>query len=211
MVRSPSYAGVILAAGASSRMGSDKALLPWPPQTAANQMARGTFLSETIRSLLRASDFVLVVGGVNHTALASIVYTEAASLIINSDPLRGQFSSLQIGLQAVLDRGRDAAIVTLVDRPPANDETIKVLQNAFQTANDAIWSVVPEYSGTHGHPIVVGREMIEALLKAPVTSTGQDVNAAHRNQIQYVPVNDPSVALNINTPEDYQALLQANL
>ncbi len=63
-------------------------------------------------------DVVLVVVGKNEAALAPIVYANGASLVVNPDPERGQFSSLRVGLQEVLNRGRDAAMVTLVDRPP---------------------------------------------------------------------------------------------
>ncbi len=207
MTRAASFAGVILAAGESSRMGSDKALLPWPPQATGDTASPDSFLSAAIRSLSRAADFVLVVAGRNESALAPIVYAQGASLIVNPDPDRGQFSSLQIGLHEVLNRGRDAAIVTLVDRPPARADTIEKLRDAFQAAENNIWAVIPEVSGRHGHPYLVGREMIEAFLQAAPISTARDVEHRHLAHIQYLPVDDPCVALNINTPEDYAALL----
>jgi len=48
--------------------------------------------------------------------------------------------------------------------------------------------------------------MIEAFLRAPATSTARDVERQHQEHIQYVPVEDPWIAANINTPEDYAAL-----
>ena len=60
--------------------------------------------------------------------------------------------------------------------------------------------------GKHGHPIVLGREMIGALLKAPATSSARDVQHQHREHIEYVEVGDPLVTANVNTPEDYAAL-----
>ncbi len=211
MSRAPSFAGVILAAGESSRMGTDKALLPWPPQPTAQSPCRSpskeTFLSAAIRSLLQATDFVVVVAGNNEAALAPIAYANGASLITNPDPSRGQFSSLQIGLHEVLNRGRDAAVITLIDRPSVSAATVKFLRSAFESAPPNIWAVVPEFSGKHGHPYLAGRELMEAFLHAPATASARDIEHQHRNHIQYLAVDDPCVALNVNTPEEYAALL----
>jgi molybdenum cofactor cytidylyltransferase len=207
MTRAPSFAGVILAAGESSRMGRDKALLPWPPLPAGEAPSSETFLSAAIRSLALATDFVLVVVGKNESALAPIIFAHGASLAVNPDPSRGQFSSLQTGLHEVLNRGRDAAMVTLVDRPPASRRTIQTLRDAFEAADQNIWTVVPEFSGKHGHPYLVGREMMEAFLRVPATSIARDIEHQHQQRIQYLKVDDPQIALNINTPEDYAGLL----
>lgn len=206
MSSAASIAGVILAAGESSRMGLDKALLPWPPASRLQPPTKDTFLSATIRSLSLSTDFVVVVVGKNEAAIAPVVYAEGASVVVNPDPNRGQFSSLQIGLREVLNRGRDAAMITLVDRPPANSATIQILRDAYAAAGSDAWAVVPEFSGKHGHPYVAGRELIEAFLQAAPTANARDIEHAHRQHIVYVPVDDPMVVLNINTPEEYAAL-----
>ncbi|MGO9862459.1 MAG: NTP transferase domain-containing protein [Terriglobales bacterium] len=206
MERTPSFCGVILAAGESLRMGREQALLPWPPQPAGAALG-GTFLSAAIRMLLPHVDLVLVVAGKNEAALAPVVYANGASLVVNPDPSGGQFSSLRIGLQEVLSRGRDAAMVTMGDRPPVRMETIGKLEAAFeQAATRRKWAVIPEYQGTHGHPILVGRELMEAFLRAPESSNAQEVERAHQNEIEYVPVDDPLVTISVNTPEDYASL-----
>lgn len=197
MPLSPSFAGVILAAGVSSRMGQDKALLPW---------RGGTFLSSAIRALQPLTDLVIVVAGENEEMLAPVVNANAAFLERNLHPEQGQFSSLQVGLEAVLNRGRDAAIVTLVDRPAPSLETVERLKNEFLQADGQTWAVVPEHSGKHGHPIVIGREMIEAFLRAPASSNARDVEHAHQERIRYAPVDDPLVAVNVNTPQDLEQL-----
>ncbi len=199
---SPALCGVILAAGESSRMGRDKALLLWPPGADTGQ----TFLSAAIESLIPFTEMVMVVVGKNESALAPIVFAHGAFLVKNPKPERGQFSSLQVGLQEVLNRGRDAAIVTLVDRPPANPATLQILHDEFSNAPSGTWALIPEHSGHHGHPIVLGIEMIEAFLKAPATANARELEHEYREHIAYFPVNDPAVARNVNTPEEYAAL-----
>jgi molybdenum cofactor cytidylyltransferase len=208
MPHSASFAGVILAAGESSRMGADKALLPWPPPSPGQRPSSETFLGAAIRCLSLATDFVLVVAGKNEATLAPIAYADGASIVVNPTPERGQFSSLQVGLHEVLNRGRDTAIITLVDRPPASAITVQALREAYEAIGKNVWAVVPEYSGKHGHPFVAGREMIEAFLQAPPTSTAREVEHQHRDHILYVPVDDPFVAVNINTPADYALCLR---
>ncbi len=203
---SSSLCGVILAAGESSRMGRDKALLPWPPQP-AGIAPTGTFLSACIELFDPYVDVVLVVVGKNECDLAPVVYATGGSLVVNPEPERGQFSSLQAGLREVLNRGRDAAMITLVDRPPVKPATIQFLRGAFEHGLlQSKWAVIPEYNGSHGHPIFAGRSMIEAFLRAPESSNAREVEHADADKIVYIPVDDPQVTANVDTPEQYAAL-----
>src|SRR6478672_10307864 len=111
MTRAAGICGVILAAGASTRMGRDKALLPWPP-VAEGAPAVNTFLGAMIDLLQAECDQVLVVAGQNADSLQLVVDAHNAFLVLNPKPERGQFSSIQIGLREVLNRGRDAAFLT---------------------------------------------------------------------------------------------------
>ena len=208
MNRSPSLCGVILAAGESSRMGRDKALLPWPPSA---QLGRAqTFLGAQIERLHHHTELVIVVAGKNAESVRPIVYSSGAFLIVNPAPERGQFSSLQVGLQQVLNMGRDAAMITLVDRPPVAPATLDTLHAAFlQAVTEGAWALVPEFEGKHGHPVLVSREMIAAFLAASPTATARDVEHANQQRIRYFPVSDPLVTTNIDTPEDYAQLQHA--
>lgn len=203
----PGICGLILAAGESTRMGTDKALLPWPPVTSGVTSAGQTFLSAAIEALGPFTDMVIVVAGNNESALAPIGFANAAFLIKNPKPERGQFSSLQVGLQEVLNRGRDAALVTLVDRPPATAASLQALCDEFPIPGSGIWAVIPEYAGRHGHPILLVREMIEVFLKAPASSNAQEIEHQHQQHISYLAVEDPFLTQNIDTPQDYAALL----
>jgi molybdenum cofactor cytidylyltransferase len=212
MAQAAGICGVILAAGASTRMGRDKALLPWPP-VAEGVPAANTFLGAMIDLLQQESDLVLVVAGRNAANAESIVDAHGAFMVVNPDPDRGQFSSLQIGLREVLNRGRDAAFVSPVDRPPVLPGTVQALRAAFLNSETNIWAVVPEVSregsSVHGHPILIGREMIEQFLRAPAASVARDIEHAHQQHVLYVSVADIRVDSNIDTPEDYENLLRS--
>jgi len=209
MSRAPSLSGLILAAGESTRMGTDKALLAWPSAGSADPGPPGqTFLSSAIRALSPFTDVVTVVVGNNEQSLSPVIYATGAGLVRNPAPERGQFSSLQTGLRDVLNRGRDGAMITLVDRPPASAATLQALLTAFETALSAgKWMVVPDCGGKHGHPVLVGREMIEAFLRAPANSTARDIEHQNQQHIQYIAVDDPFVVSNVDTPQEYSALL----
>jgi molybdenum cofactor cytidylyltransferase len=214
MALAPSICGVILAAGFSTRMGRDKALLPWPPVAEGTPVAN-TFLGATIDLLQAYTDLVIVVAGRNEAALEPVAYAHGAFIAVNRAPERGQFSSLQAGMQEVLNRGRDAALIALIDHPPVLPNTVQALRDVFLNSGPDVWAVVPEVRRgeelVHGHPILVGREIIEAFLRAPADATARDVEHRYQQHIQYVPVHDVRVAANVDTPEDYERLFGSDL
>jgi molybdenum cofactor cytidylyltransferase len=212
MTRAAGICGVILAAGASTRMGRDKALLPWPP-VAEGTPAVNTFLGAMIDLLQAECDQVIVVAGQNADNLQLVVDAHNAFLVVNPKPERGQFSSIQVGLREVLNRGRDAAFLAPVDRPPVLPGTVQALRTAFLDTEPDVWVVAPEVSReagkVHGHPILIAREMMEAFLRAPATAVASDIEHEHQQHVLYVPVADERVAANIDTPEEYAHLLRA--
>jgi len=195
-------------------MGRDKALLPWPPVAEGTPVAN-TFLGATIDLLQAYSDLVIVVAGRNEAALEPVAYAHGASVAVNREPERGQFSSLQVGMHEVLNRGRDAALIALIDHPPVLPRTVQTLRDVFLNSGPDVWAVVPEVRRgedlVHGHPILVGREIIEAFLRAPAGATARDIEHGLQQFIQYVPVQDARVATNIDTPEDYERLFGSDL
>jgi molybdenum cofactor cytidylyltransferase len=183
-------------------MGRDKALLPW----------RGTtFLAAQIELLRPRTECVLVVAGKNCLSLQPVVEANGALLAVNQQPEMGQFSSLQTGLREALARGCDAVIFSLVDRPPVQPRTLQLLRQSFGQATEGIWAIHPEYAGRRGHPILLGREMISAFLRAPASSTAREVQDQHRERISCLLVDDPLTIANVNTPAEYEELAAQNL
>jgi molybdenum cofactor cytidylyltransferase len=190
-------------------MGRDKALLPWPAGHPGG--LRNTLLGAWIQLLQPHTDMVIVIGGANSRNLEPIIYSLGGFLVLNRTPELGQFSSLRVGLNEVLGRGRDSAIVALVDRPPVQPATMAHLHSAFLGALEQnFWAVVPEHDERHGHPVLLAREMLEALLRAQLTATARDILHANAARLCYVPVDDARVVMNINTQEDYDRLATEN-
>jgi molybdenum cofactor cytidylyltransferase len=214
MALSPTVCGVVLAAGFSTRMGRDKALLPWPPVAEGTPVAN-TFLGATIDLLQAHTDLVIVVAGKNAAAIGPVTYAHGAFLVSNPAPEQGQFSSMRVGLQAVLNQGRDAAFVALIDRPPVLPTTLQAMRAAFLNAASEVWAVVPEVQRgneiVHGHPILVGREMIETFLRSPANATARDIEHQYEQHVLYYPVADPRIITNIDTPEDYERLSRSEM
>jgi len=204
----PNMCGVILSAGASSRMGRDKALLPWPPAApGSTPSSNQILLSAAIAALQPFTQAVIVVAGKNAVNLAPVIAAKGALLVENPDPDRGQFSSLQVGLREVLNQGLAAAMITLVDCPPLSGGSMEQLCEAYDKAlASGKWGVAPEKNGRHGHPMLVSRNMIDAFLAAPVTSNARQVKWANPQAIEYVPVPDSLLSIDVNTPEEYAAL-----
>jgi len=204
IISSHRLCAVILSAGASSRMGQEKALLPWPPFADGKG---ATLLSASIAALKPFAEAVLVVAGHNAQSIAPVVAANGASMVQNPAPERGQFSSLQVGLQEVLARGCDAAMITLVDSPPLCESSMQSLIAAFERALvNCKWAVAPEHHGKRGHPLIATRALIDAFLAAPVTSNAREVKRAHAEKFESVPVPDELLCVDVNTPEQYAAL-----
>lgn len=187
-------------------MGTDKALLPWPPTDAGAAPSRHTLLSAAILAFEPHTRAVVVVAGRNADSIATIAGACGAYMVRNPDPDRGQFSSLQIGLGAVLEHDCDSAMITPVDCPPLAPASLALLYESFQRglARD-LWAVAPENKGKHGHPLLVSREFIRAFRDAPVDSNARSILHAHADRIEYVPVPDDLSRAGMNTPEEYSA------
>lgn len=203
-----SICGVILSAGASTRMGREKALLPWPPAVPGSPaIGNQTLLTASIEALKSFAELIILVAGKNAENLAPLAAVHGALIVQNPAPERGQFSSLQVGLHELVAQGYDAAMITLVDSPPLGSASMQKLYTAFEQALDrGMWGVQPENCGKHGHPLLANRALIDAFLSAPVMSNARTVKHQHAQLIKSISVPDSLLTVDVNTPEQYAAL-----
>lgn len=182
---------MILAAGASRRMGSPKALL---------EAGGETFLDRMIGLVQPFCTQVIVVLAHDADRIRAGV-RRPADFVVNPEPERGQLSSLQCGLRAV-HPGMDAVFYTPVDFPSIRAETVKALTTAFVPG---VAAIAPQHDGRHGHPVLLSAAVIPMFL-APDATTARDV--LHTTAVQYIDVNDPGILRDVDTPEDYRTVAE---
>jgi len=189
-----SYAGLILAAGESSRMGSPKALLEFRGET---------FIDRLIRCFSAyCTPVIVVLGHEPEVIRAGVRFPLQAVFVLNTEYERGQFSSMQCGLRAVPEDA-DGVVFTPVDHPNVEGATVvKLIESGALIA-------IPQYLGSHGHPVLFSRSLIPEFLALPPDSQARVVTHRHASEIGYIDVADAGILDDIDDPEAYHRLLQA--
>lgn len=190
---------IVLAAGASSRMGTPKALL--------DDGAGRPFVVRVVETLAAAGvDEILIVVGFHAAAVRDVIEGRrlAVRLIDNPAPQRGQLSSLQAGLAAVDRPGVVATLVTLVDVPLVQPRTVQAVVDAYRRHHALI--VRPSMGSRHGHPVLFDRAVFSALRQADPEQGAKPVIQTHAAQVLNVPVTDEGAFQDFDTKEDYKRL-----
>lgn len=182
-------------------MGRPKALLPWPP----TETSLGRHVIDTLRDAGLAP--LAIVTGEHHDQIAPIFHDTEVAVIFNARHQAGQLASLQVGLQwAFAASASDLALVTLVDVPSVRVETVRHLVAQARTSSALV--IRPDISGAHGHPVIWRRAAASLLDTADPAVGGRGVvrALAARGAVLDVAVDDPGVLVDVDTPEDYDAL-----
>ncbi len=189
-------AGIVLAAGASSRMGRDKALLRWDDKT---------FLEHLLAALRNAETGpVRVVLGGNADEVQKQISFGAGEVVVNPDWQKGMLSSLIAGLNS-LPADVEAAVVCLVDHPCVSSTLIRALRENFRTGGNLI--VVPTYRGRRGHPVLFSATLFDELRAAPLEVGARHVVRRHADDILEMPTEEEGVLLNTNDRAAYEKIL----
>jgi molybdenum cofactor cytidylyltransferase len=190
--------GVILAAGASRRMGSPKALLDYRGET---------FLDRLIRVVGQVSDPLIVVLG-NHSSEISERVKGRARFAINPDPDRGQLSSLQTALKELPPDSQGFLFIP-VDCPAVEGNTVRQLADAFaRRAADTLF-VIPRYGNKRGHPVFAAPLIAAELLQLPPTGQAREMVHRYVDRTAYVDVDDPGILTDIDDPAAYRQLMES--
>ncbi len=219
-------AGVLLAAGASRRMGHDKALV---------RTGAASFAVHGVRHLWAACDDVVVVLGAHATAVQRAIIAEFETLVehgrlhpdlahahghgapglecqfvINARWQRGMLSSVQSGLAAALKRKPAGLLVLPVDHPHVAATTVASIGNVLLQALAAnrnarertrfSYALVPRFKGERGHPLALTPALARAIVADRKAATLSDAVRRSARLVGYLDLNDKGVIANLNAP-----------
>ena len=194
-------AGIVLAAGASSRMGRPKALLPAGEGLTFLQRLASTFATAGLDTV------VAVVGNdaaaiEDHAARAAL----QARLVRNPRPERGQLSSLIAALDALEGLSLEAVAVLPVDLPLVSAATVAQVLTAWRSSSAPVARPV-RADGRHGHPVVFAARLFPELRAADLATGARQILRSHADEILDVPVSDEGAFEDIDTVADYERLI----
>ena len=163
--------GLLLAAGAGTRMGRPKALVTDPDGT--------PWLSRSVDALLRGGcGAVTVVLGAAADEAATLVPEGPVATVVAADWAAGMGSSLRAGLTALADDPAAAVLVSLVDLPDVGREVVRRVLAAGGDGPQALARAA--YDGTPGHPVLIGRDHWAAVAESATGDSGaRDYLARH--------------------------------
>ena len=195
MSRLPRVAGIILAAGSSSRMGRPKQLLSFREHTVIECIVDSALNSSLYK--------VVVVLGHRAEELRPLLTGRDVTVILNSDYKRGQSSSIQAGLEAVREEV-DAALFLLGDQPLITPETIDSILSAYANSPGPI--VMPLFDGRRGNPVLFDRQTFDRIDSLSGDTGARVLFQEYADHIVEVPLQDPSVHFDVDTEQDYMTL-----
>ncbi|MDV3294025.1 MAG: nucleotidyltransferase family protein [Nitrososphaerales archaeon] len=185
--------GLILAAGASRRMGKPKQIL---------NVGGKPMLERVVDAFSdsRLDEVVLVVRpGLPRKPTAG----GRVRVLVNPHPEEGVSSSVRLGVESI-DSKSEAVVIGLGDKPLLRSSTIQRLLSAFRDSGSKI--IIPTYDGVRGNPILFHRSLFQEMLRLKGDAGAKSVIARHAELILEIPVSDEGVSVDVNTPGDLRAV-----
>ncbi len=191
------FGAVILAAGASTRMGRPKQLL---------RVGDRTLLRRTVDTVLASPAWpVAVVLGAHAAAIRPEVARLPVLVIQNGDWAEGLSSSIRAGMRALdsFSLSLDAAVLVLADQPRLSTDSLVRLAETHRREGRSI--VAAHYAGHPGPPALFARRHFPELLALSGPEGARPLFTRHAAELATIPL--PELATDLDTPADYQAFL----
>lgn len=192
---------IVLAAGASLRMGEPKQLLHYQGETLLQRA--------TTTALRSRCEPVIVVLGSQAEAFCEELAATPATIVINQEWEEGMASSIRCGIKALEAKASnqaEAAILMLCDQPFVTPTTLNRLLTTYQTARPSVVASAFEVRGemTCGVPALFSRSLFSELLNLHGAKGAKAIITKHRNEA--IMLATPEAAIDIDTPLDYLTL-----
>ena len=193
----PWVSGVILAAGASRRLGRPKQML---------DLGDEPLLRHTVRHALAAAlhEVILVLGS-HADEIAEAVGDLGQRTIVNRDFAAGQGTSLVAGIGSV-SADADGMVVLLGDQPLVSTAAIDRLVSAYRKRGAAI--IQAAYQEAPGNPVLFHRSLFGELAAVTGDEGARSVVRRHRDEVVLVEVGDVAEVIDVDTEADYARLVE---
>jgi len=183
---------IVLAAGESRRMGTQKLLLPFGEATVIESVVRTALASHVDRAL--------AVLGSDREAVRAKLEPYGVDFAVNEDFATGMLSSVQAGFKA-LPADAEAAVVMLGDQPFLPARVVDTVIEAYRACGKGI--VLPVFRGRRGHPVLVDLKYRDEILALDPGDGLRRLIRAHAEDIFEAEVDDVNILRDLDVPEDY--------
>lgn len=181
---------ILLAAGQSARMGGLKGLLPWGEKTLFEHQLQ-------ILAQSPLTDIVVVIG-YQAEQFIKIAQHYPVKMIHNRNYQQGKCSSIITGLRAVQNHS-EMILISAIDQPTETG----IIQQLIHSLLDYPIAI-PVMNGKRGHPILFSTKILKDLLTITEETKGlRNIIQKYQTQLVEVPIYNPLIQLNLNTPQDY--------
>jgi molybdenum cofactor cytidylyltransferase len=186
-------AAIVLAAGASTRMGRPKQLLPVGGQAMVRRVTEAVCQA--------GLDQVVVVVGAYAEAVTQALLGLEVDIVVNEAWAEGMSRSLRVGLRALRPE-IGAALIILADQPALTPDLLKKLVDHYGTTGAPI--VAPFYRGQRGNPVLFGRQFFPELMALEGDQGGRALVARYAEQVASLHVDDLATLLDVDTDQDHE-------
>jgi molybdenum cofactor cytidylyltransferase len=188
-------AGIVLAAGESTRYGQVKQLLDWRGVPFVRAIAQTAFEA--------GLSPVVIVTGANAEKIKSAINNLNVRVVHNEEWKSGQGSSIKAGISSIKDTRTGGAIFLLADQPQVTTSVIRALVEKHAEGLHTI--VAPMVIDQRANPVLFDRSAFRDLMSIEGDTGGRAI--FHKHRVEYLPWHDERLLLDVDTPEMYQRLI----